>query len=174
MLTSYYVRDMKKEDLIAVLNLAMESWKYTYKDIFSESFIEAYVTKAYKSESLLKILEYTRNGYSSFLVLEELEKKALIGFAQIGYDNYWKTGKKELPIRLFRIYLQPEVLGKGLGKLLLEKAEAFVRQEGQKKYIVGCHEKNTIGLRFYEKMGFSAITKESDTEGELYFIKYLS
>ncbi len=165
----YKVRELQKEDIESILALAMKSWKYTYKEIFSESFIDAYVKRAYKKESLLKIFNHTQQGYSKFLVLLEQDSDKLVGFAQIGYDNYWKTGKKNLPLRLFRIYLDPELVGKGLGQLLLEKVEDFVRQEGQTTYIVGVHEKNTLGLRFYEKMDFKQITKESDAEGEIYF-----
>lgn len=167
----YQVRELQQDDLESVLALAMKSWNYTYKEIFTKSFIEAYVKRAYKKESLLKILNHTKLGYSKFFVLVEKESHDLAGYAQIGYDNYWVTGKKNLPLRLFRIYLDPELLGKGLGKTLLEKVEEFVRQEGQQRYIVGVHEKNTIGLRFYEKRGFVPITKESGAEGEIYFEK---
>ena len=171
MQAKYYVREMRKEDSTTVLNLAMKSWKYTYKDIFTESFIESYVKRAYRPESLENIIEHANLGLSKFLVLVEKDRERIAGYAQIGYDRYWETRKKMNPLRLFRIYLDPKILGKGLGNLLLEKAEEFVKQENQTSYIVGVHEKNTIGLRFYKRMGFKMTSKVTDAEGEIYFKK---
>ena len=91
----------------------------------------------------------------------------------MGYEKYYETGEKNLPMQLFRIYLEPEILGIGLGKMLLENVEQFVKQEKQDSYIVGVHERNVIGRKFYEKNGFIILTKISDTEGEIYYRKYL-
>jgi len=92
----------------------------------------------------------------------------------VGYDRFWETGKKNLPLELFRIYLDPAIIGQGLGKDLLEKVENFVRNTGEKSYIVGVHEKNIIGLNFYKKMGFEPFKSNSEAEGEIYFIKHLA
>ena len=169
----YFVRKLQKEDCAIIHDLAMKSWKYTYREIFDTDFIENYVNRAYRKESLENIVEQEKKGLCKFYVLEKQKEMKLVGYAQIGYDRYWETGKKINDLRLFRIYLDPECIGKRLGSLLLENIEQFVLQEGLTSYIVGVHEKNTIGLRFYQKMGFSLITKTSDAEGEVYLRKQL-
>ena len=78
-----------------------------------------------------------------------------------------------MPLQLFRIYLDPEILGIGFGKMLLEKVEQYIKEEKQDQYIVGVHEKNVIGRRFYEKNDFILISKISDAEGEIYYKKQL-
>ena len=173
MKSEYCVRELQQGDSDRIFNLAMESWKYTYKNIFSEDFIESYVNRAYRKESLENIFSFAKQGLTKFFVLLERKSETVSGFAQIGYDRFWESGEKTLPLRLFRIYLNPQILGGGLGTLLLKKVEEFVRQEQQISYIVGVHERNTIGLRFYEKMGFKTTTIESDAEGEIYFEKMI-
>ena len=169
----FLIRDLQKEDIQTIHTLAKKSWKFAYKDIYSDDFIEKHFTTAYSASSLEKNLAKVKEGFSRFIVLKEIDPNKILGFAQIGYDNYWITGKKELPLRLFRIYLDPDEIGKGLGKILLQEVEKFVIQESQTSYIVGVHEKNKLGLRFYEKMGFNSITKESEVDGEIFFKKDL-
>ena len=169
----YYVRELQQGDSDSIFNLAMISWKYTYKNIFSEDFIESYLNRVYRKESIENIFSLAKQGLTKFFVLLESKTETVSGFAQVGYDKFWELGEKNLPLRLFRIYLDPQILRKGLGTLLLKKVEEFVRQERQISYIVGVHEKNRIGLRFYKKMGFKATTIESDAEGEIYFEKIL-
>lgn len=167
----FIVRELQKSDVDAVLTLAMKSWKYTYKNIYAEDFIENYVNRAYRKEALENVVEQSKQELCKFYVLQDATFKTIAGFSQIGYDRYWEKGKKELPLRLFRIYINPKLLRNGLGKLLLQNVERFVKQEGQKSYIVGVHEKNSIGRNFYEKMGFKLTSKESDAEGEIYYEK---
>lgn len=174
MSAEYVVRTIREEEIDLILPLAMKSWKFTYQDIFSNEFIENHVSRAYRKENLKKIMGQSVNGLTTFYVLVEVKTNLVRGYAQIGYDRFWETGEKRLPLRLFRIYLDPEILGKGLGKLLLDQVEQFVRKTGMESYIVGVHEKNTIGLRFYKKSGFNPLTLKTDAEGEIYFIKNLS
>ena len=170
---NFFVRDLHKEDVDVIHDLAMKSWKYTYREIFTKDFIENYVNRAYRKENLENTVEQEKKGLFKFYVLEKQDEMKLVGFAQIGYDRYWETGKRENDLRLFRIYLDPEYIGKRLGNLLLENVEQFVAQEGLTSYIVGVHEKNIIGLRFYQKMGFILTSKTSDAEGEIYLRKQL-
>lgn len=174
LLKDYFARELEKQDANSIHDLAMLAWKYTYKEIYSEDFIENYVNRSYRIEAVERIVDQTSSGLTGFYVLVERKSTEICGFAQVGYNEYWQTGQKNLPLRLFRIYLCPEKIGKGLGGLLLEKIEGFVRQEKQDMYIVGVHEKNMIGRHFYEKNGFILINKKSDAEGEIYYRKKIS
>ena len=169
----YYVRELQQGDSDTIFTLAMTLWKFTYENIFSEDFIESYVNRAYRKESIENIVSLAKQGLTKFFVLLDNTTEIISGFAQIGYDRFWESKQKILPLRLFRVYLEPKIIGKGLGKLLLKKVEDFVRQEEQLSYIVGVHEQNTIGLKFYKKMGFIATSLQSDAEREIYFEKKL-
>jgi len=60
------------------------------------------------------------------------------------------------------IFLQPELHGKKLGKLMMDKA-----QELQGELEVEVFEKNVIGRKFYSRYGFEMIKEESHkTNGE--------
>lgn len=171
LLRDYFTRELKKQDANSIHDIAMLAWKHTYKEIYSEDFIETYVNRSYRVDAVQRIVDQASSGFTRFYVLVERKSTEICGFAQVGYDEYWETGKKNLPLRLFRIYLQPGKIGKGLGNLLLEKIEEFVREEKQESYIVGVHEKNMTGRHFYEKNEFVLISKESDAEGEIFYEK---
>jgi hypothetical protein len=169
----YVIREIVTSDCQQISEIAKKSWLFTYKGIYEEDFILKHIQKSYTVDSLKKNILSVDEGFSKFFVLVQGDSNHILGFAQVGYNAYWENGKNNLPLRLFRIYLDPEELGKGLGNLLLQKVEEFVLAEEQKSYIVGVHEKNSIGLRFYEKNGFEYISKKSDREGEIYLKKNL-
>ena len=54
---SYYVRELQREDAPYIHDLAMKSWKYTYKEIFTEEFMETYINRVYRTEVIERIVD---------------------------------------------------------------------------------------------------------------------
>lgn len=156
------IRPFSEKDALQVKKTALESWIFTYKDIFSKTIIKKFVDTNYNVDLLSNIKHWVAKGVTKFVVAETRDK--IVGFAQIGYENYWN---KEAPanqkkIKLFRIYLVPEYIGRGIGHRLLESMENFVRQKGKSSYFLNVHKNNNIGLKFYEKQGFVISPRSKD------------
>ena len=56
---------------------------------------------------------------------------------------------------LAELFLLPEVRGKGLGRALIERCEAWARERGHKLLTVGVLAKNPAAIRAYEGAGYA-------------------
>jgi GNAT superfamily N-acetyltransferase len=79
----------------------------------------------------------------------------------VGYARLFEG--KELPqgiagstaIEIARIYAEQHVIGKGVGKALMQAAIDLARQKGKDWIWLGVWEHNHRAIAFYEKMGFA-------------------
>jgi ribosomal protein S18 acetylase RimI-like enzyme len=92
-----------------------------------------------------KIIEESIRLGGSMLVLEEKEKKRIIGTSWMTFD-----GRR---IHLHHFGILPELQGKGLSKILLDDSLKFVKEKGcQVKLEV--HTTNIKAINLYKKAGF--------------------
>lgn len=148
-----------EEDIPGIQLAAAESWRAAYAGIFSPDFIEAFIGRAYSSESLRRVIHSTR---SVFVVARR--DGEVIGFSHAGF------GPRNA--ELYRIYLRPAWWGSGVGDLLLRRTEGWLREEGYQGYGCYVHSRNMTGRRFYEKHNFRCLP-EYNREDELYMWKDL-
>ena len=167
-------RRFKSDDAEQVFEVAMKSWKETYKNIFSPDFINQFVKRAYHPTALPVAVPLMKKGLTEFYVAEK--KDIIIGFAQIGYSIH--TLEKDDPkneIMLYRIYIDPEFLGQKVGSKLLSYMEKWVRKQSKTEYSCYCHENNEIGKQFYFHKNFKHIPKRDNTkENEIFLLKQLN
>lgn len=123
--------------------VALESWLYTYRNIYTRAYINRFIRENYKISTLKALEKFVDSGVISFNVA--VFEGKLIGFCQFGRDREFT---------LLRIYLKPEWMGRGIGSALLERGEEWVKEKGGKSYIVNVQKDNVIGINFYRKKGF--------------------
>lgn len=144
-------RNLCKSDFKKIYEVAIEAWNYTYKDIFTSSYIKNYVDKFYSKETMEKQFPLIGKGEMFFEVAEE--NKNIIGFCNIEI-------KADDKAELLRIYLKPLYIGKGVGKKLLLHGEEFLISKGVRKLYCYAHKENKLGRQFYLKNGFKIISEE--------------
>lgn len=127
----------------SVRSVALKSWKYTYKNIYTPEEINRYIETNYVPKHLALLESFVKDGIISFNLAKVRGK--IVGFCHIG---------KKDEVVLFRIYLLPEWMGKGIGRMLLDEGEKWVTETKAKEYATTVQKKNTTGIRFYEKNGF--------------------
>ena len=81
-------------------------------------------------------------------------EEALVGYAKMREDA--KEESKDLiePIEIERIYAVKEMIGKGVGKALMEECLALAKQKNKQTVWLGVWEKNFSAISFYTKWGF--------------------
>jgi ribosomal protein S18 acetylase RimI-like enzyme len=157
------LRPIRKDDAAELQAAALESWKYTYRDIFDSQFIEDFVHRHYAPEATLALFPQIETGSMFFHVAEH--RSQIIGFCNIGSAG---------PIaELYRIYLTPAYIGQGIGRGLLEHGEGFLIEKGTNAYFCHVHGRNELGKRFYLRSGFTHVP-EKDRGDEWYMEKRLS
>ncbi len=138
------IRTATPDDLPQIRALALEAWLHAYRDIYSEEQIRAENAQFYTEQFHGLLLERTRNGLHLFNVAER-EGRA-VGLMDFDFNERenWLT----------RFYIRPDLIGTGLGTLLLDHSEQQLKAMGRHSYFLLVHERNALGIRFYERNGF--------------------
>jgi ribosomal protein S18 acetylase RimI-like enzyme len=155
-------RPLTTNDFDDFHDVALSSWIWTYKNIHSDIYIRNFINNTYSEEKMLEALKSSNenNGFN-YIALDE---DTVIGFITLGPDeDTWQ---------LFRMYLLPEYVGKGVGSQLLLLGENFITSNKGTKYHLTVHKDNELGKNFYFKKGFKHIP-EKDDDDEWYMEKEL-
>src|SRR5262245_59364337 len=111
-------RNFQPEDAEMVQQTAREGWEYTYNTIFTEEFIANFINTNYHPEQLRRLAAIAETNTHFFDVA--LDDDVVIGFCHIGL-----TPRPQL----YRIYLRPAYIGKGIGSAFIQRGEHFLKQQ---------------------------------------------
>ena len=162
-MTEVVFRPLHATDAPAIQAVALEAWRYTYRDIYNPQFIENFVAGNYSPQAILALLPRIAAGQMFFQLAVRGDQ--ILGFCNIAVS--------EQNAQLLRIYLLPSQIGQGLGRKLLGLGETFIRNHELPKYFCFVHKDNQIGKRFYLRNGFQHVI-EKDHEDEWFMEKQLS
>ena len=165
--TSIVITVAQVEDIAALQATATACWWATYRTLFSASFIEQFLVRAY-SNTRLQI--EIANVQSRFLVVKHDD--ALIGFGQVGPRLPRRDAAPVAPADLHRLYLLPTWQRQGIGARLLAELEAWLRQQAYPCYGAYVHERNESAQHFYLRQGFTH-KPDCDVQNEWYLVKRL-
>lgn len=152
-------RQIEKADAAGIQAVALKAWQHTYREIFDQAFIENFVRQNYNPEALISLLPRIRSGEIFFEIAES--NAQLVGFCQIGLTTQGA--------QLFRIYVLPSSIGKGLGRRFLQSGETFVLSHGLGGYFCFVHKDNEIGKSFYLRNQFRHISDRD--KGDEWFME---
>lgn len=156
-------RPFTGEDAVAVADVAHETWIWTYAGIFAPEFIAQFVATHYAPERLRALVPAVAAGQVAFDVA--LASEEVIGFCNLG--------PTAAGAELYRIYLLPAYVGRGIGATLLARGEAFLRAREITSYRCFVHRANQRGQQFYARQGFQRVS-EHDHEDEWCLEKQLT
>ncbi len=139
---------LQKEQLHIVAELSRIIWPVAYKKILSPAQLQYMIDYFYSQEAL--VTQFLSGQH--FLLLTDAERT--VGF--LSYElNCYNTQK----LKIHKIYVLPTEQGKGLGKLLIDKAIEIARANHQKAVFLNVNKYNKA-LFFYEKLGFTIVKDE--------------
>lgn len=154
---------MREEDFKDIKSLALKGWYFAYNHLRKED-LKRLVDKYYSDSSLQDALQEIRSGKEYFVLALEVNK--ILGFCHIGF--------KEDVGQLFKLYIDSDLIGKGLGKRLLALGENFLKERGISTYFTLVNKHNEIGANFYLRNGFKHIPeKDEDDEFEPKVLMYI-
>lgn len=156
-------RPIEEKDILEIKKLALRSWSFTYKNIYSKNNIKRYVSWYYSLNNFNKWFSNIRKEKDFFVVAEK--NKHIVGYAH--------AGKSKKDWELFRIYVSPSLLRKGIGSALIKRVEKFLKSKKVKSYIVYPHAKNKMAVNFYPKLGFNSFPSKNKGRVSLCFMKSL-
>ncbi len=138
----YVIRKAKISDKEAIAGIYVNSWKFAYKGIVPQDYLDSLSIKKY-----LKRLE-DKTQLDEFL-LESFRQ--VIGLVKI-IDC--RDADKQSCAEIQTIYLLPEFIGQGYGSILLKWLIEYAQSVGYKNIIVWVLTENTRARKAYERVGF--------------------
>lgn len=147
-----------KEQLAIVKSLAYKIWPNAYENILSNQQLNYMLEMFYSIDSLEKQFD---NGHV-FLLIEDDQN--FIGFAsyEINCNNSNKT-------KLQKLYVLPEIQGKGIGKQVIDYIKEKVVLSNNLALFLNVNKYNTA-KDFYQKYGFQIIKEEVIDIGNNYIM----
>lgn len=138
------------EDIKTIQAIAKETWPVTFGEILSESQIDYMLEMMYSTEAIMR--QMTAQNHVFFLAIESSKP--------VGYLSVEANYKGQSKTKIHKIYILPSAQGKGIGKLLIEKATQ-VAKERQNLWLSLNVNRNNVAVKFYETVGFATVGQEN-------------
>jgi diamine N-acetyltransferase len=149
------------DDLHLLRELSYKTFNETFRDMNKPSNMKAYLEQAF---DIVKMRDELSNSNSLFYFL--YADKELSGYLKLNKYEAQTDINDPQSIEIERIYVAKEFQGKGLGKILMNKAINIANNQGKSYLWLGVWEKNERGIQFYKKNGFYVVGKHSFFMGE--------
>ncbi|MEM8523495.1 MAG: GNAT family N-acetyltransferase [Bacteroidota bacterium] len=144
-----------------LLFFARSNFIHTYAHLNDPQNFQAYLNKAFFKDNFQIEME-APNTHFYLLKKEEV----LLGYIKLNFNKGIENLIATESVELERIYVKPEVKGKGYGKALIDKSKQVARGENKKWLWLGVWENNPKAIGFYKKIGFEQFGKHIFMIGE--------
>lgn len=131
----------ESDDRFAISKVYEESWKYAYKGIVPQDYLDSIPEGQWASH------------------IEQADRKNLVIVQDgtiMGTSGFGKSRMAEMNGfgEIISFYLLPQYMGKGYGRLLLQAVVSELKKMGFDKVFLWVLEENQNARHFYEKCGF--------------------
>jgi len=139
----------KHTDTEALAVISRQTFIDTYASVNTPENMQDYLSTHFSDAATVKQL--AEPGTQFYLV--ELDRK-IIGYLKLNSGKAQTDLQHANTFEIERIYVLSEFKGKGIGKLLVNKAIALAKQNNADYLWLGVWEHNLPALAFYTKLGF--------------------
>lgn len=147
-----------QEDAVLIADLSHK----TFYDTFAQHNTAANMNKfLYEQFTRGKLILEVSDPKNIFLLA--YEGPQVVGYVKLRDDKKPASLKSNNVIEIARLYSVKEMIGKGVGKILMEESLDLALKRQKEVAWLGVWEKNRRAIEFYEKWGF-------DKFGEIEFL----
>ena len=145
----FSVRLATKQDATLIADISQLTFKETFGAANTERDMEIFLKEQFTRGKLMMEVGARNNIFML----------AYLGEQVAGYLKL-RTGFEPPPLRrqkameIARLYAMPDMIGKGVGALLMRQAIDSAKQKGYKRLWLGVWEKNQRAIDFYTRWGF--------------------
>jgi GNAT superfamily N-acetyltransferase len=143
------IRSARPEDARPVAEVHVASWRHAYRGLLPDDYLERL---SVDDQEAMWLEAFADPDPASGAFVAEIDGR-IAGFASFGpsRDEHVPERTGEVPA----IYVDPAVLGTGVGRELFEAATIALRDAGFARATLWVLEANTLARRFYEKAGWT-------------------
>ena len=136
------IRHIKQDDdRFAINRIYEESWKFAYKDIIPQSYLDSIPAGCWAAN-------LDNEGRNTLVLIEDGIFIGTSSYCKSRFSDFSNFGE------IVSIYFLPQYMGKGYGKLLLSAAVRELAHLGFRDIFLQVLEDNLRARKFYEKEGF--------------------
>lgn len=126
---------------MAISKVYEESWKYAYKGIIPQDYLDS-IPEGHWAPNL------DNPSWKTLLCIDNGRIVGTSSFCKSRFEQFHDWGE------VVSIYLQPDSMGKGYGKVLLKSTLSELKMQGYKNIFLWVLEENIRARHFYERFGF--------------------
>jgi GNAT superfamily N-acetyltransferase len=157
------VREAAEADLEAVAALRVRGWRHAYRGLMPREYLEGLDAAAYAARRR-ETFAATR-GTAADLVAVDVAAEGdgrVVGWAAFG--PYRGDGGDEEDGELYALYAEPERIGTGIGRTLLNEVVRRSVARRMPRLLLWVVEGNVRARRFYEAAGFAPDGAEESSD----------
>lgn len=148
------IRDASAADAEILAAFAERTFREAFDADNRPEDMETYIRDAFSVRTIRDELE---DETSTFLLAFSSDRDDLIGYAKLRHGEPHESVDGPDPVELQRIYVDPEVIGQGLGAALLQASLDAAREAGYRTLWLGVWESNVRAIAFYQKWRFETV-----------------
>jgi ribosomal protein S18 acetylase RimI-like enzyme len=146
-----YIKKATEKDVGLLLDLSAQTFHQAFGTQNSCDNMSAYMASAFSEEQLL---EEIKSPHSLFLMAYIPGEQAPVGYTKLRMGKTPRELKDARTIEIHRIYVVQEMIGRGVGKALMESCLEFAQRHNYEVIWLGVWERNIRAIDFYKKWGF--------------------
>jgi ribosomal protein S18 acetylase RimI-like enzyme len=144
------LRNVTIDDIDLLREVSIETFSSAFAHMNTAANMSFYLNQAFNPEQLKKELQ---DNDSTFQFLYDREQ--LVGYMKVNFGVAQTEAIHPDAIEIQRIYLRPHAQGYGLGRYMIQSAEAIGKSKNCPLIWLGVWDQNHRSIGFYGKMGYS-------------------
>lgn len=136
------------DEIPRIIDLAKEIWLPTFSVYFSLEELHSLFAGMYNTTKLTSDLQ---NSHYALHIVENSGQNPV---------GYFATALKPGFLKLDKIYVSPNLQGKGIGRWIINEVIEEARKNNLKKIQLNVNRRNVPAIQFYRKTGFTIIRSE--------------
>lgn len=142
------IRHATTRDATAIARIQVRCWQTDYRGIVPDAYLAGMTVEQFTNRWLGNLAEMQRLETA----VAEDEEETIVGWAGFGLNQ---SGLGQDTGELAGLYVDPDCWNRGIGSILLGRAEKGLAAAGYERAILWTLEANERTRRFYEKHGWS-------------------
>ncbi len=136
-------------DSALIANMSRQSFLATFGPENTPEDIGKFMNEQFTTEALIAEVGTEDN---IFLLATINQQPA--GYVRMKENSFKEGLAAESPMEIARFYAMPTMIGKGIGKAMMQHCNALAKQMGKDVIWLGVWEKNQRAIDFYTSFGF--------------------
>jgi len=146
---SFSVRLATKDDAVLIADISRQTFYDSFAAENTKEDMDKFLTQQFTRGKLILEVGAAENTF----LLAYLDKE-VAGYVKLRESKSPKTLGTENALEIARLYSMTHMIGKGVGKILMQASIDIARQKGKDAAWLGVWEKNLRAIDFYTKWGF--------------------